>query len=40
MKVDLKLLKVKIWENMALQSNYGKLNKNFEKLWYHKLSEK
>jgi hypothetical protein len=40
MKVDLKLLKVEIWKNMALQLVYGKLNTKFEKLWYHKLSEK
>jgi hypothetical protein len=40
MKVDYKLVKVEIWKNMALNLVYSKLNTKFEKLWYHKLSEK
>ncbi len=40
MKVDYKLVKVKICNNMALHLVYSKLNTKFEKLWYHKLGEK
>jgi hypothetical protein len=40
MNVNEKLVKVKIWKDMALHLVYGKMNTKFEKLWYHKLGEK
>jgi len=40
MIVDYKLVKVKIWKNIALDLVYNKLNTKFAKIWYYKLGEK